>query len=291
MLSVYVILNERQVVMRELEKLNEAYTYIRKFTDFTPDVCLVLGSGLGEVIQDVEIEKEFLYNEIPEFPVSTTPYHDGKLILGKLRGVKVLVFSGRVHLYEGYTPSEVVRPVRLAYLLGASKLVLTNSAGGINKDYQVGDIVLLCDHISSFVESPIKGDIRREFGTKNLFPDVSEVYNKKLLEIFENEGKKQGENIKKGVYIQTLGAQYETPAEIRFFATIGADLVGMSTAIEATAGVHAGMKVVALSTVTNMACGISKTALSHEEVKAVAGESAERLKNLILGAIEKIAKE
>lgn len=277
--------------MTELNKLNEAYEYVRKFTDFVPEVCLILGSGLGGVIQDVEIEKEFLYNEIPSFPVSTTPYHDGKLILGNLRGVKVLVFSGRVHLYEGYTPNEVVRPVRLSYLLGARKLVLTNSAGGINKDYKVGDIVLIYDHISSFVESPIKGDIRREFGTKNLFPDMSDVYNKNLLEIVVKEGEKQGITIKKGVYLQTTGAQYETPAEIRFFEIIGADLVGMSTAVEATAGVHAGMKVVALSTVTNMACGISKTALSHEEVKAVAGQTAEKLKNLIYGAIEKIAKE
>ena len=256
-----------------MEKLNQALTFIRATTDFVPDIALILGSGLGDIADSVSVVEKFSYDTIPNLVKSTTAFHKGELILGYLDGVKVAVLSGRVHLYEGYSVDEVVRPVRLLYLLGARKLVVTNASGGINLDYNVGDLVVISDHISSFVPSPIRGDIRRSIVNLD-FPDMTAVYDKEGGEIFADICKKRGVSVRRGVYIQVSGAQYETPAEIKFYRTIGADLVGMSTVVESMTAKHLGMSIVGISLVTNMASGVLDVTLSHEEVKAVANKKA-----------------
>ncbi len=285
----YDILNSGDTM--EIEKINSAKEYIRSFTDFVPDVCIVLGSGLGSLADDTQVVAEFSYADVPGLCPSTTPFHAGKLVLGYLGGEKVALCVGRVHIYEGYTPSDAVRLVRVCCALGAKTLLLTNAAGGINPSYKVGDVVAISDHVSIFVESPIKGEIRKVFGSKLDFPDMSEVYDKKLTSVLKECGAEFGVEIKDGVYVQLSGAQYETPAEIRFLKTIGADLVGMSTVIEGMAGVHAGMRVVGLSMVTNMAAGLGDKTLSHEDVGKVGLLCAEKIRKVIVKAIGRLAKD
>lgn len=270
----------------ELEKINIACEYLKSNAPFIPKIGVVLGSGLGGFVQKVKVAKEIKYESVPHFCVSTTPFHDGKMIFGYLDGMEVLLFSGRVHLYEGYDAHSVVRFVRVASLLGVEKFILTNSAGGINAEYKVGDIVTISDHISSFVPSPINSSIRRRIGEKKDFPDMSEVYDKNLRGVVKSACEELGCTYKEGVYIQVPGAQYETPAEIRFYSKIGADIVGMSTVIEAMALRHMGAKVLGLSLVTNMAAGMSERMLSHEEVKQSADNAGEKF-SLILSKVIK----
>lgn len=251
----------------ELYKLQKAVKSIRKITDFEPEVCIVLGSGLGSLADYVDNPIVIPYGKIKYMPISTTSSHEGKLYFGILGNTKVMLYKGRVHMYEGYSVEEVVRPIRLAGMLGAKKLILTNSAGGINRDYKVGDVVLIKDFISSFVPSPHKGDIRRQIGSKLEFFDMTKVYSDDTYDKIKEIGKNYGILFKEGVYLQVTGAQYETPAEIKFYERAGADLVGMSTVVEAIAGRHMNMEICAMSTVTNMAAGITGETLSHDEVK------------------------
>ena len=251
----------------EFQKIQQAVASIRKVSDFKPEVCIVLGSGLGSLADEVKGAVVLPYKKIKNMPISTTSSHAGEMHLGYLGNTPVVLLKGRVHLYEGYSTEEVVRPIRIASTLGATKVILTNSAGAINREYKVGDVVLIKDFISSFVPSPIKGQIRREFGTKLEFFDMTKFYNTQMYSELKEIGKKYDIDFKEGIYLQVRGAQYETPAEIRFYEKIGADLVGMSTVIEGIAARHAGMEVCAMSTVTNMAAGITGETLSHEEVK------------------------
>ncbi len=274
----------------ELDKILKAVDSIRKITDFKPEIAMVLGSGLGALADVLDSPVVIPFDKVLNMPVSTTSSHAGEMHFGYLSSVPVLLFKGRVHLYEGYTSDEVVRAVRISSMLGAKTLILTNSAGGINSSYEVGDGVLITDHISSFVPSPVKGKFRTEFGTKTEFPDMTAIYDKEIQAILRDSAKKHGVSFKEGVYIQVPGAQYETPAEIKFYRTIGADLVGMSTAIEAIAARHAGMKVCAVSTVTNLAAGMDKKELNHEEVKAVGSATALKLAQVFKEAMEEIRK-
>lgn len=253
---------------------------------FAPEVAVISGSGLGGFADETDVKFSVDYADLPGFPVSTVKGHSGRFVFGLLRGKPAAVAQGRVHLYEGYGPAEAVMPVRVLKLLGAKTLILTNAAGGINKDFKPGDIMLITDHISFFTDSPLSGANIDEFGTR--FPDMTEVYDNKLNEIALAAAKERGTDLKSGVYAQVKGPQYETPAEIRALAALGADAVGMSTAIEAIAARHAGIRVCGFSVITNMAAGINKTPLSHGEVIESAGKAQKDLYAVIGELIKRI---
>ena len=267
------------------QKLNEAYEYIREKTTFVPDCAVVLGSGLGGVAAACEQICAIPFKEIPNFPVSTVEGHSGTLIFGKIGGVNVVLMQGRVHYYEGYTPQECVFPTRLLRLLGAKTLILTNAAGGVKWGFSAGDLMMITDQIC-MVPSPLIGQNLDTLGVR--FPDMSEIYSKRLQSVIKAQARMLDIDLKEGVYIQLTGPQYETPSEIRMYRTWGADAVGMSTAIEAIAARHAGFEVAGISLISNLACGMSAAPLSHEEVQA-AGAAAEKkfsaLINAVLGAV------
>ena len=246
------------------EKIENCLKQIRQRTDFVPKVAVILGSGLGGFAKKIDAEYEVGYGDIEGFPVSTVTGHEGKFIFGFVGKTPVAAMQGRVHYYEGYDMDEVVLPVRLLKLLGAEILVITNAAGGIADGMRAGDLMVIRDHISSFVPSPLRGANIDEIGTR--FPDMSGVYDKELSDKLNETAKNIGCDIKNGVYLQTAGPQYETPAEIKMFKALGADAVGMSTACDATAACHAGLRVCGISCITNLAAGISKHKLSHAEV-------------------------
>lgn len=271
------------------EKLEKCYKCIRKKTDFVPEIALVLGSGLGDYAEssNVNVELTVPYSEISGFPTSTVLGHKGQFVFGTVNGVKTVIMQGRVHFYEGYDISDVVLPVRLMGMMGAKVLFLTNASGGINENFQCGDFMLITDHISSLVKSPLIGENIDELGVR--FPDMSEVYDKNLREIIKKSAEELDMKLKEGVYIQTTGPQYESPAEIRAFKAIGADAVGMSTACEAIAANHMGLKICGISCVSNLAAGISKTPLTHEEVQETADRVAPDFKRLLTESIENIS--
>lgn len=257
---------------------------VREVTDFTPEIGIVLGSGLGGFARLVDRKAEVSYDSLPGFPVSTVAGHAGKLIFGYVRSVPVVVMQGRVHYYEGYSMEQVVAPIRLMGLLGAKKLLLTNAAGGVNTSFTPGDLMLITDHISAFVPSPLRGENPQELGSR--FPDMSRVYDKEMGRAVLEAGEKLGESLQQGVYLQWQGPNYETPAEIRMFRTLGADAVGMSTVCEAIAARHMGLRVCAVSCITNMACGILPQPLSHEEVQQTANRVKDKFQALVLESLE-----
>ena len=271
--------------------MSQAYTLLEKWvravrevTDFTPEIGIVLGSGLGGFARLVYRKAEVSYDSLPGFPVSTVAGHAGKLIFGYVRSVPVVVMQGRVHYYEGYSMEQVVAPIRLMGLLGAKKLLLTNAAGGVNTSFTPGDLMLITDHISAFVPSPLRGENPQELGPR--FPDMSRVYDKEMGRAVLEAGEKLGESLQQGVYLQWQGPNYETPAEIRMFRTLGADAVGMSTVCEAIAARHMGLRVCAVSCITNMACGILPQPLSHEEVQQTANRVKDKFQALVLESLE-----
>lgn len=257
---------------------------VREVTNFTPEIGIVLGSGLGDFARLVDRKAEVSYASLPGFPVSTVAGHAGKLIFGYVRAVPVVVMQGRVHYYEGYSMNEVVAPIRLMGLLGAKKLLLTNAAGGVNTSFTPGDLMLITDHISAFVPSPLRGENPQELGPR--FPDMSRVYDEEMGRAVLEAGEKLGESLQQGVYLQWQGPNYETPAEIRMFHTLGADAVGMSTVCEAIAARHMGLRVCAVSCITNMACGILPQPLSHEEVQQTADRVKDKFQALVLESLE-----
>lgn len=265
------------------KKLKDCYDEVRKITDFEPEIALVLGSGLGDFADNIEVEGEIGYKDIPGFPVSTAPGHAGKFIYGKLGNKKIICMKGRVHYYEGYPLSDVVLPVRLMRLMGAKILVLTNASGGISDGFKPGDFMLITDHISSFAVNPLIGQNIDELGVR--FPDMSEVYNKDLCDRIRGAAKALDIDLKEGVYIQTTGPSYESPAEIRMFKTLGADAVGMSTVVEAIAANHAGYKICGISCVANLAAGIAKHKLTEEEVLEAGAAAAPKFKELLIKSI------
>ena len=268
------------------ERLQNCLKCVRKKTDFVPKVALVLGSGLGRFAENIEVECTIPYSEIENFPVSTVSGHAGQYIFGKLKGVPVVCMQGRVHYYEGYSAQEAVLPIRLMGLMGAEILFLTNASGGINSGFSAGDFMMITDHISVFAPNPLIGQNIEELGTR--FPDMSHIYNPELCDIIENVAKEDGIDLKKGVYVQTTGPSFESPAEIRLFKTLGADAVGMSTVIEAIAANHMGMKVCGISCVCNLAAGISPHPLTHEEVKAAGEKAAPQFTKLVTDSIVKM---
>lgn len=269
-------------------KLSNCLEQIRKKTDFVPEVALILGSGLGALADEIEQVAKVKYEEIDGFPKSTVEGHNGQFVFGYIGQVPVVIMQGRVHYYEGYDMQEVVMPTRLMKMMGAKVLFLTNAAGGINSGFNAGDFMIIDDHISSFVPSPLRGKNIDELGTR--FPDMSHVYDKELSEIIRQTAKEEEIDIKHGVYLQTSGPNFETPSEIQMYKLLGADAVGMSTACEAIAAVHSGMRVCAVTCISNLASGISKTPLTHAEVQETADRVAPKFKSLIKKSIEKIGE-
>lgn len=271
------------------DKLQSCYESVRKLTDFVPKVALVLGSGLGDFAEAaVDIKCTVDYSQIEGFPVSTVPGHKGRFIFGYVGGCPVVVMQGRVHYYEGYPMTDVVLPTRLMKMLGAEVLFLTNASGGINAQFSAGDFMLITDHISCFVPNPLIGQNIEQLGTR--FPDMSHIYDPELNGVITDTAKALDIKLQKGVYLQLTGPSFESPAEIRMLRTFGADAVGMSTAVEAIAARHAGMRVCGISCVANLACGMTDNPLTHDEVQESADKAAPKFKKLVAGAIENIAK-
>jgi purine-nucleoside phosphorylase len=263
--------------------MQAALDLIRSRTSLVPRAAVVLGSGLGAFASELTDRTEIPYGEIPGWPVSTAVGHAGKLVLGSMGGVPVAVMAGRAHMYEGYTPEQVVFGVRVLAKLGIKALVLTNAAGGINRSYSQGALVLISDHINLMGRNPLAGPNDDSLGPR--FPDMSDAYSPGLREKANAAAALLRIALHEGVYAALLGPNYETPAEIRYLRTIGADLVGMSTVPEVLAARHMGVECVAISCVTNMAAGILPQKINHEEVletgAKVRGTLVELLKALI----------
>lgn len=274
---------------KEYDKLLRCYHSVREKINFEPQVALILGSGLGDYAEQIQVEAVLDYHDIEGFPVSTVLGHKGRFVFGYIQNVPVVIMQGRVHFYEGYDMHDVVLPTRLMGMLGAKVLFLTNAAGGMQKGMHAGDFMLITGHISSFVPSPLVGPNIEELGTR--FPDMSEVYKKDLQEIIRNTAKNCGIPLKEGVYVQTTGPNYETPEEIRMYRSLGADAVGMSTACEAMAANHMGMRVCGISCISNLAAGISENPLTHAEIQETADRVAPLFQQLITASIVNIANQ
>lgn len=271
------------------EKLLKCTESVKARIQFRPEIALVLGSGLGDYAKEMDVKESISYSEIEGFPVSTVPGHEGRFLFGYVKGVPIVAMQGRVHYYEGYPITDVVLPVRLMGLLGAKTVILTNAAGGVNFNFQPGDLMMITDHITTVVPSPLIGANIDELGPR--FPDMSEVYDKELREIIRQAARNTGISLQQGVYVQLTGPAYETPAEIRMCRTWGADAVGMSTACEAVAARHMGLKVCGISCITNMASGMSDKPLDHKEVQETADRVAEEFKKLVTETIRLIGEK
>lgn len=259
--------------------LDTANAIKEKLDNFTPKVAIVLGSGFGEVIDSIENKVEISYKDVPNMPVSTVAGHKGSFIFGNIENTKLAVMNGRVHLYEGYSVDQVVLPIRVLRLLGCETIILTNAAGGISYNLKAGDLMALNDHISVFAPNPLIGKNIDELGTR--FPDMSCAYDRELTKLLSDTSIKCGIPLKEGVYAQLTGPSYETPAEIRMLRSLGADAVGMSTVCEVIAARHCGLKVVAMSLITNLACGMENKELNHKEVQEMGANITPKISKLI----------
>lgn len=266
--------------------MTEELEYIRKLTDRIPETAIILGSGLGELANKVKDEIRINYKDIPNMPVSTAPSHKGELIIGNLDGKEVVIMNGRIHLYEGYSSKDILIPIRLMKDLGARNIIITNAAGGINRNYNAGDLMMIKDHISCFIDSCLIGRNDDSYGVR--FPDMSDIYNKDLRTKIQSLAKRNNINLHEGVFVQLKGPQFESPAEIRMLDKLGADAVGMSTVIDAIAAKHCNMNVCAITLISNMACGITDKPLTAEEVCTAAEKSAPKFQKLILEIIKEI---
>lgn len=272
----------------EFEHAEAAAKFIHKQTKLRPKIALVLGSGLGAFADEFADAKKIPYEKIPHFPQSTAIGHAGQLVLGKVDGVEVAGMQGRVHLYEGYSPQQVVFPVRVFSRMGVKAVIITNAAGGVNLNYSAGALVAIRDHINLQGVNPLMGPNDDRFGMR--FPDMTQAYDPEFRKFVADAGKKLKMTLHEGVYLALSGPNYETPSEIHAFRTLGADLVGMSTVPEVLAARHAGIRVLGISCVTNMAAGVTGQALTAEEVF----ETGARVKNefiaLLKAVIPKIAE-
>lgn len=270
------------------EKLLNCYESCKSRVNFVPKIALVLGSGLGDYADTIRQEAVLDYKVIDGFPKSTVEGHQGRFIFGYVKDVPVVCMQGRVHYYEGYSMNDVVLPIRLMKLMGAEVLFLTNAAGGVNLSYHPGDLMVIQDHISSLVPSPLTGPNSNALGPR--FCDMSDTYDRELRSVIRRTAERMGISVQEGVYMQFTGPQYETPAEIRMAQTLGADAVGMSTACEAVAANHMGMHICGISCITNMAAGVTDQPLSHEEVQETADRTAPLFKKLVTESIIALAE-
>jgi purine-nucleoside phosphorylase len=267
-----------------VEKIQNAASFLKEKYSNTPKIGLILGSGLGVLADEIENPVKIPYNEIPDFPISTVEGHAGQLVFGILEGVEVVAMQGRFHFYEGYGMDKVTFPVRVMKQLGVDMLIVTNAAGGVNESFEAGDLMIISDHINFTGANPLIGPNDSKFGPR--FPDMSEAYTKDLRNAAKEIADRLNIKVKEGVYFGFSGPVYETPAEIRMVRTLGGDAVGMSTVPEVIVARHGRMKVLGISCITNMAAGILDQPLSHEEVI----ETTERVKANFLLYIKEIVK-
>lgn len=267
-----------------LQQIEETVPYIRTVCPAKPAVGIILGSGLGNLAREIRVEKEIPYAEIPHFPVSTVAGHEGKLIFGSVEGKAVVVLSGRFHYYEGYSPAQVVYPIRVLKFLGVNTLLLSNAAGGMNRSFRVGDLMIINDHISLFIVNPLIGP--NEGGLGSRFPDMSEPYDKELIRKAKTLAERMGIGVKEGVYAGVTGPTFETRAEYKLLHIAGGDAVGMSTVQEVIAARHIGLSVFAVSVITDLGIREEDNRITHEEVLAAAAAAEPKLTALFMGMIE-----
>lgn len=251
-----------------LERINETASYISKYFSKTPEIGIILGTGLGGLVREITVEKEIPYSELPHFPTSSVEGHAGKLIIGTLAGKPIVAMQGRIHYYEGWSMKEVTYPIRVMKFLGIKLLVLSNAAGGLNPDYKVGDIMLIRDHINLFPEHPLRGENDNRLGPR--FPDMSEVYQQTYRTLAHQIAKANDIKLHEGVYAGVSGPTFETPAEYHWLRVIGGDAVGMSTVPEAIVAAHMNLNLLAFSIITDMGIVGQIEKVSHEEVQRAA---------------------
>lgn len=257
------------------EQLIETATYIKTKFNAQPAIGVVLGSGLGNFIKEIQVEFEINYSDLPHFPVSTVKGHSSKLIFGKMNEKNIVVMAGRFHYYEGYTVQQVVYPIRVLKMLGINTLLISNAAGSVNTSFAVGDLMIITDHISLFTTNPLIGKNEDEIGTR--FPDMSQPYNKEFIAKAKTIAQDLNFDLKQGIYCGVTGPTFETRAEYKLIKAVGADAVGMSTVQEVIAAVHAGIKVFAMSIITDMGIREEKNEITHEEVLAAATEAEPKM--------------
>jgi purine-nucleoside phosphorylase len=272
--------------MHNLQDIQNAKEWIMSKTDYRPTIGMILGSGLGSLADDIENPVAIPYHDIPHFAQSEAVGHANELIIGELMGKTVVAMKGRFHYYEGFSLDEVTFPVRVMKALGVENLIITNACGAVNTSFNPGDLMLITDHINLVATNPLIGPNNDELGTR--FPDLSQVYNPELRQIASRIAKEHHITLREGVYAWWSGPAYETPAEIRMIRILGADAVGMSTVPEAIVAAHGKMKVLGISCLTNMACGILDQPLSHDEVIEVAGKVRVNFVQLIKGILEQM---
>lgn len=256
-----------------VKRLEKTVEYLRNITEGTPEIAIILGSGLGRLADFIEGRQEISYEEIPNFPATTVAGHEGKLIFGRLGGRYVVAMKGRFHYYEGHDMGVVIYPIRVFGMMGIKNLMVTNAAGGVNTDFKPGDLMLIKDHIGFFAENPLRGVNLDDLGPR--FPDMSAAYDRSLQKLAMVCAERVGIDLKNGVYSYCKGPSFESPAEIKALRILGADAVGMSTVPEVIVARHMGMRVLGISCITNMAAGILDQPLTHEEVMET-GKSVEK---------------
>lgn len=268
------------------QNIKEAASYVKSEFEDIPKIGLILGSGLGVLADEIENPVKIPYNEIPNFPVSTVEGHAGQLVFGTLKGAKVVAMQGRFHFYEGYSLDKVTAPVRVMKELGVETLIVTNAAGGINESFEAGDLMLITDHINNMGTNPLIGANDSNIGVR--FPDMSQSYDENLRKMAKKTANDLNIKLQEGVYVGNTGPSYETPAEVRALRIIGGDAVGMSTVPEVIIARHAGLSVLGISCISNMAAGILNQPLSHDEVIETTEIVRGNFLNLVKGIVEKI---
>lgn len=271
---------------RLTDRLKESASYVEARIKVKPGIGIVLGSGLGDIANQIQDAVWIPYKDIPHFPVSTVEGHAGQLVIGKLGTKSVVCMAGRFHFYEGYDMQTLVFPIQMMRVLGLDKLILTNAAGCVNKSWSTGDLMLITDHIKLCADSPLRGRNEDELGPR--FFDMSRVYDPDFRLIAKNQAAKLGITLREGVYEYFTGPNFETPAEIRFARIAGADAVGMSTVPEAIAAAHCGLRVLGISCMTNMAAGVSDAPLNHQEVTETGRKVSKTFQTLIKSIVEEI---
>lgn len=257
--------------MNTFEKLTQTTTFLKPYTDQSPKVGVVLGSGLGNFVNEIVVHKEIAYAEIPNFPVSTVQGHSGKLIFGTIGGKAIMAMAGRFHFYEGYAPEDVVFPIRVMKWLGIETVLISNAAGGVNPTFKVGDLMIINDHISFTTKNPLIGKNDERIGPR--FPDMSEPYKKDLINKAKDIAQRLNISLREGVYVGVTGPTFETRAEYKMVHVLGGDAVGMSTVQEVIAAVHAGMHVFAMSVITDIGIREEENVITHEEVLQAAKDA------------------
>ena len=271
------------------EKLEETVAYVRERTDLRPTVGVILGSGLGQLVDRMSDQVAINYRDLPHFPAPTVAGHAGRMVIGRVGGVVVVAMQGRFHYYEGHDMRTVAYPTAFMKQFGVRTLIVSNSAGGINRGFAPGDLMLITDHINLFATNPLVGLNDERLGPR--FPDMTEAYSPRLVEIADSAAGELGMSFRRGVYAGVSGPCYETAAEIRYLERIGADAVGMSTVPEVIAARYLGLEVLGVSCITNMATGIATVKHAHEEVVRIANEASERFCTVVAATIEKLGED